>query len=242
MSAGAQKRAAQDKFAAEFVETARRSLPPAEFHRLQQITQVVISDPEVAAFAKPVKLLPPAPAACLELAERALEAGDQDEACRCAAGGLERAGAGYAARAMQGQAEALISALRLQQTLPRSAKGPKHQPEPGPRERESQQDVVLCGGIGAMEAQYKAVCTEWGYGLVYCEDRNDVTKLLRGGGRLNLAAVLVCTSVGAKTMHGHGQEIATRYGVRLITLRTAGQSCLGQALAALRAKAAPVSP
>lgn len=99
---------------------------------------------------------------------------------------------------------------------------------PATPETRGRRHVVLFGGIGRMEPQYRALVQQSGYELLYRERR-----VLGGSPPTTLAGVLVVTSVVSHPLREHAARLAESCRVPIVYLRTPSLEAVRRGLAEL---------
>lgn len=101
-------------------------------------------------------------------------------------------------------------------------------PYPGlsSRERGSPgRQILLVGGIGRMETQYRALVESRGFELIYRE-----RKITGGTPAATLAAILVVTTVVSHPLRDHAARLAGACRVPIVYLRAPSLSAVRKAL------------
>ncbi len=85
--------------------------------------------------------------------------------------------------------------------------------------------ILLVGGIGRMEAQYRALIESRGFELIYRE-----RKITGGTPPATLMAILVVTTVVSHPLREHAARLAAACRVPIVYLRAASLSAVRRAL------------
>lgn len=94
--------------------------------------------------------------------------------------------------------------------------------------------VLLVGGIGRMEPQYRTLVESYGYELLFRERR-----LLAGTPPTRLAAILVVTSVVSHPLRENAARLAAVCHVPIVYLRAPSVSAVRRGIEEVRGAAAP---